>query len=135
MGEPISYLGGGIVYKEEYQIYTAQTTGSSSGITYFEIDYDSNKQTIYNDDFNLKREGIVSKIIEKPFGEIWNKEEATTTPAFKEDFLNGICEQPKVSVNITVNRGRASAFESHFKLTECNTLEDLENYGNNFFNL
>ena len=29
----------------------------------------------------------------------------------------------------------AAAWEKHFKLSECNTLEDLENYGNNFFNI
>ena len=44
-------------------------------------------------------------------------------------------EEPKYNINLTYNRGNAAAWENHFKLSECNTLEDLENYGNNFFNL
>jgi len=28
-----------------------------------------------------------------------------------------------------------SAFEKHYKLSECNTMQDLVNYGNNFFNI
>jgi hypothetical protein len=37
--------------------------------------------------------------------------------------------------NLILDRGYASAFEMHFKLSEVNTLEDMENYGNNFFGL
>ena len=41
----------------------------------------------------------------------------------------------KISVDITVERGASAAFESFYKLSECNTMEDVENYGNDYFNL
>ena len=44
-------------------------------------------------------------------------------------------EEPKYNINLNFNRGASVAWENHFKLSECNTMEDLENYGNNYFNL
>lgn len=41
----------------------------------------------------------------------------------------------KTEINIELNRGAAAAFESYFKLSECNTMQDLENYQNNWFNI
>lgn len=35
--------------------------------------------------------------------------------------------------DILIDRGFVSAFEMHYKLGEINTMEDMENYGNNFF--
>ena len=52
-----------------------------------------------------------------------------------KDGSEGLQEEPKYNLNLLYNRGSAAAYESHFKLSECNTMEDLENYGNNFFNL
>ena len=37
------------------------------------------------------------------------------------------------SSDILIDRGFVSAFEMHYKLGEINTMEDMENYGNNFF--
>ena len=53
----------------------------------------------------------------------------------KEEYLTGFSLPPKIDVNVTVDRGGVSAFEKHYKLSECNTMQDLVNYGNNFFNI
>ena len=37
------------------------------------------------------------------------------------------------SADVVIDRGFVSAFEMHYKLGEINTMEDMENYGNNFF--
>lgn len=61
--------------------------------------------------------------------------ESIKTPIYKEETLNGIKADINVKVNISVNRGLAAAREMHYKLSECNSLEDMENYGNNYFNI
>ncbi len=54
---------------------------------------------------------------------------------FKQDIADGLNFPVKSEVDIEINRGAASAFENYFKLAECNTLQYLENYQNNWFNL
>lgn len=129
----------GIVYKEKYpvkQVTSAVTiNGETRDVTYWEIDFNNKKVTIYNRDFGLYRDGYASTIISLPTGEIWNREEASSSPVFKKEYLNHISEEPIVKVDVEFDRGHATAFEKHFKLSECNTFEDIENYGNNYFNL
>ena len=61
--------------------------------------------------------------------------ESIKTPIYKEEALNGIKADVNVKIKFSVNRGTVAAREIHYKLSECNTLEDMENYGNNYFNL
>lgn len=53
----------------------------------------------------------------------------------KQPETDGIDFPIKSDVDIELNRGASAAFESYFKLSECNTMQDLENYQNNWFNL
>ena len=129
----------GIIYKETYPIKESsidtKINGEPVNIKYYEIDFNNKKTTIYNRDFELSREGLLSTITSLPTGEVWNKDEAISSPVFKKEYLNHISEEPKINVDVEFDRGNASAFENHFKLMECNTFEDVENYGNNYFNL
>ena len=59
----------------------------------------------------------------------------TENEYFFDPALNGLMEAPKVDIDVSIDRGSGAAWEKHFKLMECNTLEDLENYGNNYFNI
>lgn len=59
----------------------------------------------------------------------------TENEYFFDPALNGLLEEPKVDIDVSIDRGSGAAWEKHFKLMECNTLEDLENYGNNYFNI
>lgn len=68
-------------------------------------------------------------------GSIWTNENAINTMAFSNELYDSLYEEPKMSVSLLYDRGNASAWENHFKLSECNTMEDLIKYGNNFFNL
>lgn len=56
-------------------------------------------------------------------------------PEFKEEFMSGVMFNETPVVNGTINRGNAAAFEKRYKMMECNTMDDLRNYGNNYFNL
>ena len=139
-----------IQYKETYKYNTGQTMEivldgyENITIYYNEIDYDFTKQTIYNKHYDLYREGNLADIVQYREGHVWCDDksngyvasaETINAPIFKEEYLLGISSTFKADVNVTINRGNAAAFERHFKLSECNTMEDLENYGNNIFNL
>lgn len=54
---------------------------------------------------------------------------------YRTDDLIGVTFDPIVDVNVVVDRGINAAFERHLKLGEVKTLDDLVNYGNNFFNV
>lgn len=133
----------GIKYVETYPVKTvtkpffikAINPNGPTYVTYKEIDFNNKLVTIYNKDFGLSREGNLAEIQGLPTGEIWNKDEAISSPVIKKEYLNHISEEPIIGVDVTFDRGNASAFENHFKLAECNTYEDIENYGNNYFNL
>lgn len=130
----------GIIYEETYPYKKNQELktvieGKEVTLYYDEIDYDSKKIEVYNNDYNLSRSAIQSKIIKMNVGDTWNNEDAIETPVFKNDILMGITDNPKYNVNIEIDRGGVSIKEKHFKLGECNTFEDLENYGNDYFGL
>ena len=117
----------GIVYRERYPFRYEDDKPV--------IDYSSQVEVIYNKDIGLSRLSQKSTIVELSYGEEWNSEDACSSPAYKQEYLNKVHEEPNIDVDVTLNRGNATAFESHLKMTECNTLEDLVNYGNNYFNL
>ena len=144
------YFYNDIQYKETYKYnpsVSAETTldgFENITIYYNEIDYDFTEQTIYNKHYDLYREGNLADIVQYREGHVWCDDdsndyvasaETINAPIFKEEYLLGISSTFKADVNVTINRGNAAAFERHFKLSECNTMEDLENYGNNIFNL
>ena len=140
------YYYNDIQYKETYKYNTGQTMEivldgyENITIYYNEIDYDFTKQTIYNKHYGVEREGNLADIISYNVADVWGKdgsmsEYTVNAPIFKEEYLLGISSTFKADVNVTINRGNAAAFERHFKLSECNTMEDLENNGNNIFNL
>ena len=139
-----------IQYKETYKYNTGQTMEivldgyENITIYYNEIDYDFTEQTIYNKHYDLYREGNLADIVQYREGHVWCDDksngyvasaETINAPIFTEEYLLGISSTFKADVNVTINRGNAAAFERHFKLSECNTMEDLENSGNNIFNL
>jgi hypothetical protein len=90
---------------------------------------------IYGPESNAIRQIQYSKIIGMEVGSLWTSNNAIEAMLFTSDGFDILKEEPKCNVNLLYNRGSAAAWENHFKLSECNTMEDLENYGNNFFNL
>ena len=105
------------------------------------VDFEIDAKEFYSPRYNLKRTGNTAYIIELSTGNIWEPDIVTEVPTAydahltKEDYLINFSLPPKVDVNVTIDRGGVSAFEKHYKLAECNTMQDLVNYGNNFFNL
>lgn len=89
----------------------------------------------YSEEYNAYRNYKSSVITGMEIGTQWTNESAIKTYLFTDDKYDNLIEYPKIDVDISFNRGNAAAWEKHFKLSECNTFEDLENYGNHFFNI
>jgi hypothetical protein len=54
---------------------------------------------------------------------------------FMEDYQLGMSFVSNNNSNVYIDRGSAAAFERHMRLSEVDTLQDLENYGNGMFKL
>lgn len=102
---------------------------------YNEILKNEAMEDVYSNEYRLHRKALRSTLKGMEVASIWTEDLATNTMLFTKEGMEGLQEEPKYNINLTYNRGNAAAWENHFKLSECNTLEDLENYGNNFFNL
>lgn len=140
-GKFISHKEGtGVEYSETYDYNpNAQKTVSIEGqevvIYYHDIDYSSNSEVVYNEDLNLTGTTCIATINKMRVADTFTSEDSIQTPSFKDDTLMGIIDTPKYKINVEIDRGGLSVNERHFKMSECNTLEDLLNYGNNFFGL
>lgn len=106
-----------------------------SEIYYDYIDTNSNKMEVYSEEYKLYRMANVSQITGMEICTQWTEDGAVNAMLITKEGSEGLQEEPKYELSLMYNRGNAAAWENHFKLSECNTLEDLENYGNNFFNI
>lgn len=131
----------GLHFREKYPIlYGVNESfifgGKEVEITYDKIDFDNTAVDIYNEYYNLSRSGHVSTLVAFNANDVWTSDnEAINKKLIKMEYLLGVEETNIKELDVTIDRGNAAAFENHFKLSECNTFEDLANYGNNFFNL
>jgi len=53
----------------------------------------------------------------------------------KEEYLFGITFTPTVDNDILIDRGINTVFQNHLQLSEINSMSDLVNYGNGFYNI
>lgn len=132
--------GTGIEYLEQLPYSKANEMlvfmDGNEGVTiyYDSIDLSENDEAV-SEDFGLSRGVRRATLVNMPVGTTLNTENAITAMLFTREGSDAFIEDPKKNIDIVFDRGAAAAFEHHFKLSECNTYEDLENYGNNYFNL
>ena len=106
--------------------------GSQLGdIYYYDVNLDTNAVDVLNPDYNLSTKVRMAQII----GMSVSNSEWHRYPMFTKEGVENLREIPKYDLNIIFNRGAGAAWEKHFKLSECNTMNDLVNYGNNYFNI
>ena len=137
--------GTGDIYREKYTLqeehvdYVALDGVDNVPVYSDYIDFDGAAKEFYSPRYGLYRTGNTANIISATSGEFWVKKDdgsyANDAYLAKEEYLTAFSLPPKVDVNVTIDRGGASAFEKHYKLSECNTMQDLTQYGNNFFNI
>ena len=137
--EFIDYIGGGDVYYEGHTLdpqhvdYVALDGVGNVPVWSKYIDFEADAKEFYSTRYGLYRTGNTANIIETTPGEVWDKDYSYDAYLTKEDYLINFSNPPKVDVNVTIDRGGVSVFERHYKLAECNTMQDLEQHGNNEF--
>lgn len=130
----------GIHYKEKYNfkrncVKKVIIDGTYEGEVLFKKIDRGTPEIVYSDDLMLERQAYLAEITGMEIGTQWTSASCINAYLYTEDDYDTMLENPQNNVNITFNRGNAAAWEKRFKLSECNTLEDLENYGNNYFNI
>ena len=137
LGATSGYSGTGIFYNEILDYVSGVTKNVfidnvfESDLWYEKLDYDSNLREHYNEIYDtnfLVREAQITKFET-------NNIEYIDYPLITRDGMESLYNNPIISTDIIFNRGAAAACEKHFKLSECNTFQDLKKYGNNIFNL
>lgn len=126
----------GVHYVEEYEYTSGTVIGFIDGMFEAEVYVEQLKGelvSVHSDDYRADRTAKQAKIEGMEIGTQWTSGAAVNALLFTEETTESLLEYPNVKVDIIFNRGNAAAWEKHFKLSECNTLEDLENYGNGFF--
>lgn len=102
---------------------------------YDELDFEATKELVYSDDYRMYRYANIATLEGMEVAAVWTSGTAMTAKLFTKESTSNMLFMPIEIPNIEVDRGNATAFESYFKLGECNSFEDLRQYGNNFFNL
>lgn len=138
---PYVYNGGKkrLIYRDEYRFTGRKVTETINGETrtfvYLDIDYDyAKKNVVLENIYNYSTDVIMSNITAITQS-ITEGGEATSpdfqnADYFMEDYQLGLAFVANNNENVYIDRGTATAFERHLRLSEVNTVEDLENYHN-----
>lgn len=140
------YAGGDkpIVYRDtfnyEVKSGSAIINGETKNYRYVEIDYDSASETVtYENLDNYHSDAILSEITVKPQSMTEGGDPVSpnfqNSPYFMEDYQLGLSFVANNNANVYIDRGNATAFERHMRLSEVDTLDDLVNYGNGMFKM
>lgn len=131
----------GIQYQETYPYEQGmkkkiRIDGRDGIVIYYDkIDAESTKKEVYSEEYGTYRMANLATIIGMEIGTMFNDDDMFDAPVFTREDVPLFMGDTKSRFSVTMDRGSAAAFERHFKLSECNSMEDLENYGNNYYNL
>ncbi len=105
------------------------STNQTSGLLFY--DYTGNTRTILV-------EGLITTIPLTTYqyiGEGKNETNTSLSALSKEEYLFGIVSPPEIINDIFIERGITSVNDMHLKLSEINSIGELEKYGNGFYKL
>ena len=135
-----SPLDTGIHYKETF-FYSGNCCENLiiDGIYDAEIFYNKlfkdKTEEVYSKDLALRRQANRAMVVGMEVGTQWTSASCINALLITTEENDGIKDTPNSNVSIVFDRGASAAWENRFKLSECNTLEDLIQYGNNYFNI
>lgn len=148
------YSGGdkGVIYKDTYR-YTIEKYPSASELEdylkvenrtssflFMDIDYDSAKKPVIYENIDNYEDSVILSEVTATTKSVTEGGDSVS-PNFQnadyimEDYQLGISFVSNNNTNVYVDRGTATAFERHMRLSEVDTLDDLVNYGNGMFKL
>jgi hypothetical protein len=106
------------------------TPNQTTGILY--RDYTGQTRTV-NDP--LLGESIIPLTEMQYEAEGWNMTNTSLSAQTKEEYLFGITTPPTVFSDVFIDRGDTTVMEKHLRLSEVESLEHLERYGNGFYRI
>lgn len=89
---------------------------------------------IYGVDLGVVLENIQTSEMQFK-SEGFNVTNSSLSAITKEEYLMNIIDEPKVNNDVFIERGNTSVIDRHVRLSEIDTMEDLELYGNGYFNI
>lgn len=123
----------GVKYTDEYMasVISEYRTiyDNETNYEFIDINYASNIEE--NEENGLN---VITSEIDLPDGSECN-DDFITSECINENDIVGIIDEAFDFSDLYVDRGRYAAFERHNILGEVNTMDDLEKYRNDFFNL
>lgn len=140
------YNGGdkGVVYKDTYTWTALDDTkvidGENRTFAYLDIDYNSEKEGVVYENLNGFEDEVVKSDVDFTSNTMTEGGEPLSVnfqnaDYFMEDYQLGLSFVANNNENVYIDRGNATAFERHMRLSEVDTLDDLENYGNGMFKM
>lgn len=134
------------VWNTGYTFYTTNDNGTRNKITSESTNYNGSKQNLYSyiigyDQGFEPTTGIHYSDNKNGKSDIsynvsgLTVENSISAPNIKEEYLVGVVEPVKVSIDVNIDRGKNSSFDKHLKLGEIRTLDDFISYGNGYFNI
>ena len=144
------YDGGdrGIRYLDTYKFTVRQDTQEMDVdgqavpkvFTYIDIDYNASKDDVVYENLDYYPERAVLSDVTAKTQSITEgggpvSPDFQNADYFMEDYQLGVAFVANNNTNVYIDRGTATAFERHMRLSEVDTLQDLENYANGMFKL
>ena len=129
----------GIYYKERLEYISGVTQNAwvdgclIAELYYQKLNYDTNLEFVYNETYYIDLEVRPATIFKMTVGS--TMVDCPDHMSFTKEGTENLYFEPKIETDVIFDRGIGAGWEKHFKLAECNTFQDLKNYGNNVFNL
>lgn len=134
------------IYNSGFTQEIVNTYGNINKIISQSINYTGSKQNLYEyvlgaTEGELSTTGIHYQDLNNGTSQIsyiasgLTSDNSITAPIIKKDYLLGIVEPPKVSIDVFIDRGINSTFDKNLKLGDIRSMNALTNYGNGFFKI
>lgn len=68
-------------------------------------------------------------------GEGWNNTNSSLAALNKDEYLLGITAPPEIESDVFIERGATTVLENHLRLSEVESLDHMQIYGNGFYNI
>jgi hypothetical protein len=104
------------------------TTGQTTGILFIDNPIDG-----LNSNSAEINENMITKSQFQSEG--WNGTNTSLDPEVREEYLFGIINTPEVQSDVFIDRGAVSVLDRHLRLSEVESLDHLERYGNGYYNI
>lgn len=130
---PTQYFSGVLSLTSGSTIYVLDALISNltnSGIKYID---ENTKRTVYDDVFKIDR--IINNTFFSYNAPGWNSSNISLSALTKEELDLGVVFPHEIDNDVFIDRGAISVEENQMKLSEIDSLSQLQRYGNKYYNI